>query len=723
MGKLIIVSNRLPVSVKKVGDTLEFYPSVGGLATGLSSYTRTGRSRWIGWPGIPSDELTEKDKKDITRELRKHHCYPVFLSKKDIDLFYNGYSNSVLWPLLHSLPIVRGNTAKNWQAYQHVNQLFAEATLDLSEPGSTIWVHDYQLMLMPALLRAKRPEDKIGFFLHIPFPTAKEFCELPQAAELVSGLLGADLVGVHTSQYTEHVLQTCRSLGISLAEDKQIALPNRVVRVTEFPIGIDYHKFNHATRQRSVQTEYRKLQWKYRGKKVIATVDRLDPTKGLVGRLEAYRELLAASPELHRKVVMVMLAVPTRTEITEYKNLKSQVETLVADINERFGTRRWQPVEYMYQTLPFEQLTALYERADVAFIAPIRDGMNLVAKEYLASKPKHDGVLVLSETAGAAEELKDAVLVDPGRPATLVSGLHHALHMSKRELQRRSRAMERHIEEFDIHRWADSFITNLQRPERVALRATKSLNTARTQEIVAAYHQAKRRLIFLDYDGVLAPFVKNPADAVPSKRVLALLAHLGSDPNNEIIIVSGRSKADIGGWFGELPLGLAAEHGALFRRKGGKNWHKTLQAGSDWKKQVQAMFEYYADATPGAHTEVKEWAIVWHYRGASPYYTQKHLVVLRRLLKPLLKQYGLVLKEGNKVLEVHPRDISKGRVAQEWLIHDHDFILCIGDDVTDEDMFATMPLQAYTVKVGTGTTRARLRLRGVESVLGLLSKL
>ncbi len=720
---LVIVSNRLPVSVKKVDGKLEFYPSVGGLATGLSSYANKPGSKWIGWPGLPSDDLTDSEKRQITRELRKHRCYPVHLSQAQLDDYYNGYSNSVLWPLFHNLEVKVGDTPRNWRAYQEVNQLFADEMLAVSKPGSDVWVHDYQLLLLPAMLRLERPKERIGFFLHIPFPDTKTFGTTKHARELLRGMLGADLVGLHTMSYVEAFLESCRNHHLGIIETKTVTLPNRVVRVTNFPISIDYGKFAKAVKLRAVKRERRKMAWKYRGKKVIVTVDRLDPTKGLAERLIAYKELLQKNPNLHGKVVMVMLAVPSRTDIEEYKRLKIRVEGLVAEINKKFGTLRWQPVEYMYESWPFERLAALYQRADVAFIAPIRDGMNLVAKEYLASRPKHDGVLILSETAGAAEELQDAILVDPARPATLVAGLTKALTMPRSELRRRTTGMQKHLQKFDIQKWADTFVETLQKHVPSPLPSTRSLGKTVQQEIVSKYHQAGKRLLLLDYDGVLRTFAKNPDTATPSARVLKMLERFGSDPQNDVAIISGRSKQDLEDWFGHLPVALAAEHGALFRRNGGKNWHRTSSASRAWKKDITALFEYYSSVTPGASVEQKEWAVVWHYRAASPYYSQKHLVAIKRLLKPIVKSAHLVVHDGNKVLEVHPGDIGKGHVVREWLIQDHDFILAIGDDVTDENMFAALPAEAYSIKVGHGVTEARLRTKGVDEVLDMLGQL
>jgi len=723
MAQLIIVSNRLPVSVKKEGGKLVVYPSSGGLATGLSGYTKRAGTKWIGWPGLPSDDLSKRDEVEIAKLLKPYRCYPLFLTKKQIDAYYNGYSNGVLWPLFHELPIKAGNTKRNWEAYHEINNLFAQETLHLSSPGSTIWVHDYQLLLVPGMLRAERPGDHIGFFLHIPFPSAEHFGHHTHARALLGGMLGADLLGFHTSGYTTNFLEACETLEVGTRSANHILLAARAVRATEFPMGIDYEKFAEASRKRTVQSEYKKLQRKYAGLKVIATVDRLDPTKGFIERLTAYQELLGNNPNLRGRVVMVMLAIPSRQDIPEYQKLRRDVETLIDTINDTYGTNRWQPIEYLYQTLNFAELAALYQRADVAFVTPVRDGMNLVAKEYIASQPDRKGMLVLSQTAGAAEELKDAIQVDPRRPKTLVSGLTKALTLPTRELQKRTGKMQRHLQKFTVQNWADTFMDTLQKPRTIKQLSTRTLDAKAQAELGDAYRHAGRRLILLDYDGTLQPFVTDPAKAIPSPRLLKLLRKFGENPKNDLMIISGRSKRDLEERFGALPIALAAEHGAVIRRKNGKHWHKATSTEQSWKEIVVGLFDYYTQLTPGAATEQKEWSVAWHYRGAKPYASQKYLVALRRLLKPVLSRYDLQLLEGNKVLEVRPADINKRRAAQEWLIHDHDFMLCIGDDTTDEDMFAAMPPHAYSVKVGRGQTTARFRLPNIDAVLRLLGSL
>ncbi len=723
--KLIIASNRLPVSVKKVDDKLEFSPSIGGLSTALASYVDSGQAKWIGWPGIALEDITEEEKSEIIVRLKKQNCVPIFLTKAQIDGFYNGYSNGALWPVFHHLPIGKGgDTPEHWEVYREVNQLFADETLKIAGPDDPIWVHDYQLMLLPERLRVARPKGQIGFFLHIPFPKPSEFFKVEDGEKLLRGVLGSDLIGTHTTSYADNFLDCCRKANIGVVGPRKVALSVRVVRVIDFPIGINYKRFADAAKSNEVVRELNKLKRKYRGKKIILTVDRLDPTKGLVERLQAFKTLLEENPDLRTKTVMIMQAMPSRTDVEEYKQLRIKVDELIEDINSTYGTKSWQPVEPIFSPLPFAQYAALYQRANVAFIAPIRDGMNLVAKEYLASHPKSDGVLVLSETAGAAEELKDAILVNPTRPKTLVTGLKKALTAKPKTILDRTIKMQRYLKRHTVDKWADSFIdtltTPLPKPKKLF---TRSLIGDPERALVSDYHQSDNRLLLLDYDGTLAPIASQPEDAKPSRAVLNALERLGSDDKNTVVVISGRDRTDLTDWLDHLPVTLVAEHGAFMKKPEWKTWHTMIEDAGDWKRHIGDLFSYYAEITPGARFEEKSRALVWHYRNASPYHAQKNLVALRRLLKPLAKSYNLKVQEGKKVIEVNHLDTSKGHALQEWLVRDHDFVMTIGDDITDESMFENAPFGAYTIKVGGGQTAANWRLPNPASVMKLLRRL
>lgn len=725
MSQVIIVSNRLPVSVKKENGQLSFYPSVGGLATGLSSYVNDSGNTWVGWPGIASDELTEAEKQQISEELAKHNCAPVFLTQKQLEDFYNGYSNSVLWPLFHNLRMRRSSRHEQWwRSYRSVNKRFCDIVISLAKSGSTIWVHDYQLMLLPELLRAEKAGKHIGFFLHIPFPDTKTLTKLPEAKSLIDGMLGADLVGFHTTGYVANFLSNCVQFRRgTVTDDNQISFHQRIVRATEFPMGIDYQKYAEASKSDVVKQAVKKYKRRYKGMKVIVAVDRLDPSKGLVERLLAYREFLEISPELHGKIILSMVASPSRTEVAAYKNLKKKLDILVFEINEAHGTSSWQPIDYINYTLPFEEVTALLQIADVAFIAPLRDGMNLVAKEFIASSHQK-GVLILSETAGAAEELRDALLVDPRKPETVVDALQQALNMPTRELRDRLKRMQTQLATNTVQVWAGNFMKTLNQPLPGAGKIrTRSLRPAVVSVLADSYHRAQKRLLLLDYDGTLVPFSEDYLAADPPASLMRLIKKLSQDKANEVIVISGRSTADLDAWFGGLPINMVAEHGVYVKKKGNKNWTTLNRDETSWKQQMLPILQKYSAKTPYSKIEEKTHSLVWHYRRSPPYYAQKNAVAIKRLLAPLLRAYGLQLFTGNKVLEIKDPNVNKGAALSSWLHAEHDFIMAIGDDFTDEDMFAILPTQAYSIKVGRGLTEARYRLQDSEEVIELLKKL
>ena len=724
MSQVIIVSNRLPINVTKQGGKLRFVPSLGGIATGLSSYVNDKQSTWIGWPGIASDDLTNQEKEQIINKLAEYNYQPVFLSQKQVDDFYTGYSNTVLWPLFHSLSKERVEPKKRrawWQTYRKVNKLYADAVLGLSTDDSRIWIHDYQLLLVPEMIRAQRLDITPGFFLHIPFPPVKIFTKLPEHKKLLKGLLGADLIGFHTPGYVNDFLANCEAVGYQVSGSERVQTEERIVKVSHFPMGIDYQKYATAAKSRAVKAAMRRYKRRYKGLKVIAAVDRLDPSKGLVERLEAYQKFLAIEPAMHGKVVFSMVAAPSRTSVPAYRRLTKQLAALVKTINKKYGTATWQPVDYINRAVPFEEVAALFRVADVAFIAPLRDGMNLAAKEFVASSRKN-GVLILSQTAGAAEELQDALIVNPKQPDSVVEALQQALGMRKRELRRRLKSMKQQLSSHTVQDWAKDFVQSLQQPVPGARPRTHTLNRHLKAQLIREYQGARKRLLLLDYDGSLVPFSKDFKQATPPKSVVQLLERLASDRLNDVVLISGRSSTDLSEWFGHLPISLVAEHGAAMRRAGNKNWQTIERSDNDWKRLLLPILEKYAARTPGARVEVKSHSLVWHYRAAQAYYAQKSTVNIKRGLKPIIKKYGLEVMQGNKVIEIKNPMVSKGMAAQRWLAHGYDFVLAIGDDRTDEELFAIVPDGTWSVKVGRRRTLARFRVGSYKDIVALLRR-
>lgn len=726
MSQVIIVSNRLPVSVKKDDGELQFYPSLGGLATGLASYVSDSRNTWIGWPGIASDELNEAEKQVIVAELKQHNCSPVFLSQRQIDEFYNGYSNSALWPVFHKLAKQKLPTASQrerwWPAYRNVNRQFAQAALNIAETGSRIWVHDYQLLLVPELMRAERADITSGFFLHIPFPDSKTFRQLHESKKLLDGMLGADVIGFHTPGYVKNFLENVRSAGLAAADNNMLVLPDHTVRVGDFPMGIDYEKYAAAGKSKLVKAAFRKYRKRYKGRRVIVAVDRLDPSKGLVERLEAYRTFLEVQPRMQGKLVFSMVAAPSRTDVPAYQKLAKRLQALVDEINTEFATPRWLPIDYINESVPFEDVTALFQIADVAFIAPLRDGMNLTAKEFIASNHNH-GVLILSQTAGAAHELPDAILVNPKRPEELVDALQQALTMRRRELRARLKRMQRQLATNTVQDWAQSFVDAIHTPVPGTPVITRGLKGKSVDSLLADYRRARKRLLLLDYDGSLVPFAEDYHNAQPPKSLITLLHEICSDQNNDVVLISGRSAEDLESWFGNLPISLVAEHGAALKKAGNKTWQTIEKVDTRWKKALLPALEKYAAQTPKARVEIKPHSLVWHYRGSPPYYAEKYAVTIKRVLKPILKSYGLQLLQGNKVLEIKNPRVNKGSAAGRWLRRGYPFILTIGDDMTDEELFTVVPDHAYSIKIGHGRTAAKYRLPDSAATIKLLRAL
>lgn len=725
MARVVIVSNRLPVSVKKVGGKLILSPSLGGLATGLASYIDDRRgSIWIGWPGIASEELNDQDKQVIAARLAKRSYIPVFLNRKQIDDFYNGYSNSVLWPLLHGLPLAHAKPEildDWWRAYRQVNRRFAEAVSSLADPTNRIWVHDYLLMLVPEYLRRDLPDANVGLFMHVPFPDARQFSRLPQSVKLLHGALEADLVGFHTAAYAQNFLDTVESLKLGVSGKNRVDLQGRVVRVAEFPMGIDYEKYAGAGKSKGVKVALKGYRKRYRKLKVIVSIDRMDISKGLIERLQAYRKFLELNPGLAGKVVMVMVAAPSRTSLPAHKKLSKRLSVLSDEINATFGSQDWQPVDYINEALPFEAVSALFKLADVAFIVPIKDGMNLAAKEFVASS-KRRGVLILSATAGAAEELPDALIVDPSQPETLVNALNQAVHMKRRELRGRLKRMRRHLSVNTVQVWAKTFVETLNRPLPGTPHITRSLNRRIQKHLLDAFRQADKRLLLLDYDGSLVPFKEDYALAVPPKSLIDLLKALSSDPLNDVVMVSGRTAEQLEAWFGNLQISLIAEHGAAIKIAG-KTWQIIEKVDTSWKQLLVPALERYTRLAVGSKVEIKPHSLVWHYRGASSYHAQKYSVIIKRVLKPVIKRHGLQMLQGNKALEIKNPIISKGSAVARWLSKSYGFVLALGDDATDEELFLALPLDAYSIKVGRGLTHAHYRLASYREVLKLLRKL
>jgi trehalose 6-phosphate synthase/phosphatase len=723
MNRLLIVSNRLPISISRKNGDLRLQRSVGGLATGVGSFYKSYESLWVGWPGINVQRKHEEEKDRIVDVLRKEQCHPVFLSPYDIKHYYDGFCNNTLWPLLHYFNLSADYDPKTWQVYQRVNEKFCDAVMEVARPDDVIWVHDYHLMLLPQMLRERLPDAEIGYFHHIPFPSFEIFRHLPWREEILSGLLGADLIGFHTYGYVRHFLSSVRRLLGYEHTFGEVRTGTRMVRTDLFPMGIDYHRFADSAGSTQVQKEIARIRQKYGKRKIILSFDRLDYTKGIPLRLEAFDALLAKKPEYRGKVSLVVVAVPSRTGVGRYQALKKRIDELVGRINGKYGTTDWIPVRYFYNFLPFETLVAFYSAADVALVTPLRDGMNLMAKEYVATRTDGTGVLILSEMAGAAEELGEAIIVNPNDQDAVIEAIETALAMPEKEQIERNRTMQRRLMRYDIEHWVGDFLTRLGDARAVqAERSEQVVTPAIRNELVSDYVAGKDRLLLLDYDGTLVPFASKPQKAVPGDATREVLEALSRAPGNEVVVISGRDRSTLDAWFGAMDIGLIAEHGVWIKERSGE-WRMPEALSDEWKAEINPLLELYTDRTPGAFIEEKDYSLVWHYRRTEPVLGAQRAKDLKDDLLHLTSNLDVGVMEGNKVIEIKNNVVNKGRAALNWVSrHAWDFILAIGDDRTDEDLFAAMPPEAYSVKVGLAPSRARFNLVAQRDVLPLLRK-
>ena len=722
MARLLIVSNRLPLTVIKREGKLSFQSSAGGLATGLGSFYKSYNALWIGWPGIALERLKGEEEKNIKDKLINEACLPIFLSQRNIENYYYGFCNKTIWPLFHYFPLYAVFIKNLWESYKRVNQAFCNTIINFAKPDDIIWIHDYHLMLLPKLIREKIPEATISFFLHIPFPAFEIFRLLPWRKEILDGLLGADLIGFHTYDYVRHFLDSVRRIVGHEHSFGHISVNGRIVKIDVFPMGIDYERFHKAVKKGEVQKEINKLRKKLGERRIILSVDRMDYTKGIPQRLEAFDLLLEKYPEYRGKVTFILVAVPSRTKVEHYTLLKKQVDELVGRINGKYGTIEWMPVWYLYRSLPFSNLVALYNIADVAFVTPLRDGMNLIAKEFVATKSDQTGVLILSEMAGAAKELGEAIIINPNNKEEMLNALKEALTMTEEEQKERNKIMQKRLKRYNVVKWANDFIDRLCYIKKMQQElCIRKLTSKIRKRLINDYLKSNKRLILLDYDGTLVPLVEKPENAKPDSELIVILKNLVQESKNEVVIISGRDKNTLEKWFGSLNLGLIAEHGVWIKDK---KWEMIEPLKNDWKEQIKPILELYVDRTPGSFIEEKEFSLVWHYRKSDPELAEIRARELKDALLHLTANLKLEVLEGSKVIEIKDAGINKGRAALRWIQKEKwDFILAIGDDRTDEDVFAVLPKSAYSIKVGLSASQAKFNVDSQEDIRKLLREL
>src|SRR3989339_54278 len=724
MNKLIIISNRLPINITKVEGKLHFEKSVGGLATALSSLRAFPKKVWMGWPGIVDEELNEIEKTEIITELKKFGCIPIFLNQEKIDKYYYGFSNKTIWPLFHYFPLYTDYNQEYWESYKEVNKRFCNEILKFAKQGDDIWIHDYHLMLLPNLLREYLPDSSIGFFLHIPFPSSELFRQLPYRKEILEGMLGADLIGFHTYDYAGHFNESVRRILGYEHVFSQINTNERVVYSDIFPIGINYNKYSRAKKNKRTKRIVGIFRKKFKDRKIIVSIDRLDYSKGIPNRIEAYEYFLELYPEYREKVSLIMCAVPSRTQVDTYTQLKYKVDELVGRVNGKFGNIHWTPIYYLYRSLPFEEISGLYNLADIAMVTPIRDGMNLVAKEFIAAKTDAKGVLILSESAGASQELGEAVIVNSHDKREMAEAIKKALEMPIEKQISSNRLMQERLKRYDISRWASDFLDRLNFViEQREIFKTTYLAGKFEESLIEDYIKSKQRMLLLDYDGTLVGFYDKPELAMPDNELLNIIEKLSAQKGNSIVIISGRDRNTMDSWFSKLNLTLVAEHGVWIKDIG-KDWKTLHHLKREWKKEITPILELFVDRTPLSFLEEKDYSLVWHYRNVNTNLASNRVNELKNILANFTVNLNIGFLEGNKVLEIKNLGINKGAATTRMIRKQKpDFIISVGDDLTDEDMFAVLDANAYSIRIGNEKSKAKFHLKSYKDVRVLLKKL
>jgi trehalose 6-phosphate synthase/phosphatase len=719
MDRLLIVAHRAPVTVSRMHGEVTVSPGGVGPTSALSGALSGYEHLWIGWPGACGDAWAG-DRGRLEAECERQRISPIFLSPDEQRHHADGFCSGVLWPLLHYVVGQIPLEMKGFDHYEAVNRRFADTVQRHYRPGDLVWVHDYQLMLAPQMIRDRIPQARIGYFHHVPFPSPDVFCTLPFRDRLVRGLLGADVIGFHTPGYLRNFLAcAARTTGIATT-GTGISWQNRSVRAEFVPMGVDAAAHDRLARSPEVTSE----STAQRGPgdiKILLGIDRLDYTKGIPRRLLAFERLLAERPELQHRVRLIQVAVPSRTTVDAYRSYRERVDGLIGRLQGALGTSNWAPIHYISRPLSPVELAALYRAADVMLVTPIRDGMNLVAKEFVACRADEDGVLVLSEFAGAAVELAEAVQVNPFDIAGQAAAYHRALIMPAAERQARMRALRRRVFGSDLRRWTSNFLILLRAGGSSSAEAPPG-DSSSMGDALLRLRGAERLCLLLDYDGTLVPFAPTPELARPDVELLATLRALAARPRTDVHVVSGRTRTSLVDFLGELPIHLHAEHG-LWCRPPGEAGHEVTCAEAAWKAPFLSVLREFADRTPGSLVEEKPAGLAWHYRMVDLELGRSRADDLHRRLVALLAGTPVEILLGHAVIELRVRQINKGLVVSALRDRRDDLLVAIGDDQTVEDMFRALPMRAISIRVGPGESRAGFRVADHRAVRTLLSSL
>ncbi len=717
---IYIVSNRLPVTIVRTKEGFQVTPSNGGLATALGSVFQQQNSCWIGWPGIIVD--TKQEEEQITTLLKPLRCIPVFMSQQEFDAYYNGFSNAILWPLFHYHP---GHCIFNdeyWQAYRKVNSKFGSVVQATVPQDAFVWIHDYQLMLLPLYLN----HHNLSYFHHIHFPSQEVFGIIPWRSDLLEALLKCRHIVFQTEKDRGNFQDACFKYASNVNPDRFNAHATDGIKVSAHPISIDAFDFSQTVQKTSVQKATHEIQNIFANQRIILSVDRLDYSKGILERLEAFKLLLHDFPQYREKLVLFMLVVPSRSDVPSYEEHKRKVDELVGNINAEYASLGWRPVHYHYQQVTRDTLCAYYAAADVCLVTSLRDGLNLVSKEYVACRTNNTGVLVLSEMAGAAEELTYALKIHPYDIKQMVVALAYALEMEKNEEQARMASLKKRVFGYTVFDWLDTIFQEVFcMYDGLNYSIEQNLSTDLSDKLLIRFKNAESRYILLDYDGCIRELEPYPEMASPTTAITNMLCSLQELPNTQVVLVSGRSRKDMEQWFGNCGIMLISEHGA-WCKKPASEWIAITENTVDNHVELKEIMKEYSLLLHGSFLEEKTSGICLHFKMCTQPNMRETVYKLQAEVEANIKKNNLPYRytKTDELLEIHFVQCNKGQAVNRFLSFDKDaFILAAGDDDTDEDMFAALPKSALTFKIGKKNTKAKIRVPNVARFTDFLNEM
>ncbi|KAI8149623.1 glycosyltransferase family 20-domain-containing protein [Fennellomyces sp. T-0311] len=680
----------------------------GALYAGLQSLSQNWETIHIGWTGpirvahskksVPAESIAEGDKEKLEGLLwETGRIVPIFLDNK-ANGHYEGYCKEILWPLFHYLVWTNATDGRDeqqyWKDYVAVNQQFADTIVSRYKAGDIICIQDYHLLLVPEMVRARIPDAAIGIFIHATFPSSEIFRCLAARKEILKGMAGADLVGFQTYSYARHFISSCtRVLGYESTLVGVNANAHQV-SVGTFPIGIDVERVDKFRKQPGVRPKMEAIRAMYAGKKIIIGRDKLDQTKGVLQKLHAFEQFLHDFPEWRNQVVLIQVTTPT---VHGANKLETKVSELVSHINGVYGSLEFTPVHHYHQDIDRDEYYALLSAADVGLITSVRDGMNTTSFEFIICQhEERHSPLILSEFTGTAGSLSAAMMVNPWDAVGVARAINEALSMSPEEKLTRHLELYKHVTAHTASFWAHSFVKQLVSCTEQRTLQSHATPTLDTTLLVDSYNKAQKRLMFFDYDGTLTPIVSVPSEARPSPKMLKYLQTLCDDPRNEVWVISGRDQQTLDEWLGSAVsnIGLSAEHGCFLKPAKAEHWTNVLDdVNMGWKHDVTEIFEYYTERTQGSFIEFKKSSITWHYRMADAEYGAFQAKECQNHLEnAIVSKLPIEILIGKKNIEVRPASVNKGEIVKKILAQhaSADFVICAGDDKTDEDMFRTL---------------------------------